>query len=471
MNNVLPFPSAPEPPRRPQPPDAAVREEALDIRRSFIVQAPAGSGKTALLIQRFLKLLADESVTQPEQVLAITFTKAATAEMRDRVLGYLARARAELVDTADVPLELAASEETPSEDFDRLTLSLTREALARDAELGWHLLAHPHRLNIRTIDSVCSEIANSLPVLSGSGGRLAPTEDATPLYREAARRTLLHLGGADAAFNTALRNLLLHRDGNLDDCETLLAEMLALREQWGELVPLRQTELDDSWLDANLLPRLERTLEHAISAALARLDALFPSDVLHELASLAGHLGHLPGTNGDASPIACCAGLHDPPEAIAAHLKHWTALIYLLATQNNEWRKDRGIHRGTLRFEYDRAHVHHARLTAILDQLRGRDDLLEAIDEVRSLPAQQYPADQWAVAKSLFRVLNRALVELQLVFAAKGQCDFTEVGLLARAALADGAGPGDLASALGARLQHLLVDEMQDTSAGQYRLL
>lgn len=458
MADVLPFPALLLP-DEPGLPDAQARRDALDIRRSFIVEAPAGSGKTGLLIQRFLKLLTDPAVTSPEQVLAITFTKKATAEMRDRVLAHL--------EAAQTGLPAGDSE------FDRETRNLAADVLARDRQHGWSLLTQPARLRIRTIDSLCAEIARMLPVLSGSGGRLAPTEQATPLYREAARRTLLLLGGDDAAVHAAIRELLLHRDANLANCEDLIAEMLGLREQWGELiwgmVPLEQRHtLDDAYLDTNVLPRLEAAMEEAICAALTDVHQAFPPDILEELVQVAAEVADVPDPAALEPRIATCAGRERSPQPCSADLEYWKALVHvLIAPTQKSWRKslDSRV------FGVKPSTSAKAALLGIISRLEDRDDLLGLLRDIADLPPACYPADQWRVAKALFRVLNRAMVELQLVFAERNQCDFAELSLLARHALSQSSGAEDLAEAAGSRLQHLLVDEMQDTSSSQYELL
>ena len=291
------------------------------------MEAPAGSGKTGLLIQRYLKLLGQESVTEPEQVLAITFTNKATQEIRERILEEL-KAAAE-----GAPLKREGV-------FERATRDLAEGVLRRDEALGWGLLDKPRRLRVQTIDSVCMEIARSLPVLSGSGGGLAPVEDAAPLYREAARRTLMQLGGNDAVLHGSLKKLLLHRDGNLADCERLIAEMLERREQWGEFVPLRGEELTEEHLDGVMLSKLERALETAICAGLARLENTMPPAILRDLAMIARSISEDLAPEQAHLPIAVCANRINLPSACADDLDHWRALIHLMvAPSTRTWRK------------------------------------------------------------------------------------------------------------------------------------
>lgn len=436
------------------PPDNEARRQALDVRLSAIVEAPAGSGKTGLLLQRYLKLLAEGGISQPEEVLAITFTRKATTELRERVLEQL-HAAAE-----GQPLAADASS------FEQQTRSLAEAALGADARQGWRLLDQPQRLRIRTIDALCAEIARTLPLLSGSGTS-QPVESAEPLHREAARRTLLELGSGDAALNAAIESVLLHRDGNLADCETLLARMLEQRQQWGELVPLDSISLSDEHLDRNVRPRLERSLEAIVCAGLNRVLDTIPQAELIELTEVASRLGaELSYVPDEPSPIAICSGRLHPPQARADDVPHWGALLYLLFTKDGDWRKS--FRPNVLRFNisYEDGTV----LKDIVERLQS-DDIAEALKSVRRLPPARLPEEQWHVAKALFRLLRHALAHLKVVFAETGHCDFSELALAACEALSAEGGAADLSRSPGARLTHLLVDEMQDTSSSQYMLL
>src|SRR5258708_25056461 len=135
-------------------PDQAQRDRALDPSRSFIVQAPAGSGKTELLIQRFLALLG--RVDRPEEIAAITFTIKAAAEMRLRAFDALRAAR-------DQP--------RPEAPHEASTWDLARAALVRNDALGWELEESADRLRVQTIDALCMSLTRQMPVLSQFGGQ------------------------------------------------------------------------------------------------------------------------------------------------------------------------------------------------------------------------------------------------------------------------------------------------------------
>src|SRR5690606_3973043 len=186
-----------------QPSDHAARARALDPAASFLVQAPAGSGKTELLTDRILALLA--IVNRPEEIVAITFTRKAASEMHSRVLGKLR--------TGLGP--------EPDEAHRKNSWRLARQAMRRDAEQGWHLLDYPARLSIRTIDSFCSWLVRGMPWLSALGGLPAVTDNAAAHYEAAARATL-----ALADDMSEVASFLAHMDVDTRAAQSLIASML-----------------------------------------------------------------------------------------------------------------------------------------------------------------------------------------------------------------------------------------------------
>jgi ATP-dependent helicase/nuclease subunit A len=185
--------------------DEQERNRALDPARSFIVQAPAGSGKTELLVRRYIKLL--ETVEKPEEILAITFTRKAAASMRKRILEAMGKP------------ELAS------------------------------------RLRIQTIDALSASLTRQMPVLSRFGAQPELVDDARPHYREAAVRALSDL-------SPAVERLLAHLDNNVGAATNLLASMLAKRDQWLRTTGSVPTRED---LEANFALERERFITAARS--------------------------------------------------------------------------------------------------------------------------------------------------------------------------------------------------------------
>jgi ATP-dependent exoDNAse (exonuclease V) beta subunit len=330
--------------------DQSERDRALDVTRSFVVQAPAGSGKTTLLVERFLKLL--EATPKPEAILAITFTKKAAAEMRKRVLEKL--------------------HEGPPQ--------------ARVAD------AIAHRLRIETIDAFCLSLARQLPVPAQFGVPPGIAEDARPLYREAAEKVLGLL--ETKKYQRDVARLLSHLDNNVATATRLLADMLARRDQW-----------------------LSKTGQ---APSRAELEAAFVFE-RHRLLQKAREL------DGRAS------------EEFARDV---------LTTRNT--------------FNKRKPHA---------KALEGNEALRLALIPLKALPPERYTGAQWAALEAMLALLPVAAAELKLVFAARGEADFTEIAQGAVRALGSVDDPSELLLKLDRQLQHILVDEFQDTSISQWELL
>jgi ATP-dependent helicase/nuclease subunit A len=374
--------------------DSAARLRALDVSQSFIVQAPAGSGKTELLIQRYLKLL--ETVDTPDAVVAITFTRKAAGEMRSRVMSALRNAR---------------SGSEPKAEHERLTFQIACNVLEHERRLDWNLLQNPARLRIETIDALCAAITRRMPWLSRFGAMPEIVEKVQGLYREAARNTLSHV---EHAGNEALADLLLHLDNDFQRAAQLISQMLERRDQW--------------------LRHFGASLREDLEAALQRL-------ILKELEQLRVSLAH-------------AAEVEILPQARSEDLENWRELAELLLTQKGELRKKVDTRCGRL----------HA-------SLRGQDALIKGLARVRALPSPAFSEPQWRTVEAAVSVLTLAVAELQLVFREHGCVDFAELSIRASAALGQVDAPEDLALSLGHRIQHILLDEFQDTSHTQFELI
>ncbi|MGD0942018.1 MAG: UvrD-helicase domain-containing protein [Terracidiphilus sp.] len=436
------------------PSDQLDRVRALDSGRSILVQAPAGSGKTDLLTRRFLRLLSE--VDEPGQVVAITFTNAAAAEMRHRILGELEKA-------ADTPVS------GPISDADQFSMmSLAQRALAHSEALGWKLLDLPAQLRVRTIDSFCRELALQQPLLSGFGGGLEIAEQPDELYRHAARETLRKVDQTGSALGSAIENLLLWRDNGWQEMEDLLVEMLRGRDRWMHSFVL---EREPDWEE--LRKRLERPFVKAVCNALTELSELLDKvpgarQEALELARFAcdqcGGQRHQELAELVEFPSVLFVNGADFEDARQAHV----SLGGLLLTDGDTFRRQVDKRLG---FPADRKHEK-GRILNLITALAAVPGLESALADIRALPQARYTEEEWEIVRSCFALLRHAAGELKIAFAEAGRVDYTEVAQIAQKVLKGEDGlPSDAALAVSDGIRHLLVDEFQDTSRRQHELL
>ena len=426
--------------------DATARHRAVDSAGSLLVQAPAGSGKTTLLTQRYLRLLAH--VDAPERILALTFTRLAAQEMRRRVLDALA----------------AAADPTCPPQMNPRTWELAVAARRQLDALELNLELQPGRLRIETIDAFNAWLANQLPIAAGVGSGLQVLTDVRSCYEEAARRALAHEGEDD--FAAAVERVLALDDQRWSKLVGLIAEMLPSRDRWLPLLAgnLRAaSRLDESQL-ASIRAHFDQDLRLLITRTLLRAQEIVGAEKLQA----AGYLlqGAAQRLGPDAPHLTACRENATPLRAEADDAARWRGLALTVLTADGK--KIRG--RVTTREGFPAGCADKPAMTDLLQELGRLDRGREILDELRLLPQPAYSDEQWLRVRDVAQVLVLSAAELDGVFREQGGVDFPAVSIAALRALGSDT-PTDLALRLDYGLQHLLVDEFQDTSAAQLELV
>lgn len=413
--------------------DSQVRKEALDPTQSFIVEAPAGSGKTELLTLRYLTLLSTVRA-DPEEVVAVTFTRKAAAEMKQRVI-------TRLKDPSQVSPE------------NRLIIE---QVIARDKTLGWHLLENQNRLRIITLDALCMMLSHRVPILSSLGGKPDVHPHAELMYQEAVEQFIQQTNLSDTWY-PAFRKLLIYFQ-NLQKLKNWLIALLSKRDQWMGFIYEHKSQPDFRLYLSELIQALNQEAMQKISGSIA--------DYYRDILDIFEYT-----TNNS--------------EAILDSSTHafWEKFSDLCLTGTGDWRKALNKNQGFLspsdvkikgeagKLEKARRQIFKQKMLDLISCFSEIPDFQSQIQYFRSLPSLDLSEAEYEIVESLHTLLPIVVGFLQMVFKETGKVDFIEISLRALEALHDEAGPTETAQMLDYQISHLLVDEFQDTSAIQFKLL
>ena len=410
--------------------DQKQRDKALDLSSSFIVQAPAGSGKTELITQRYLKLLG--TADEPENILVMTFTNRAVDELKHRIISSLNRAK----------------KKPPLEEYQRKTYDLASEVLKQSKRRGWDLINHSSRLKIITIDSLSNLIVSRFPSLDQMipPRTMVDSFEYEKIYRQAAEDTLLLI--EDDEYQKIISSVLLYLDNDIERFYRLIEQMLAKREQWLPKI-FSESALDVSHLEAFSNQLITEHLEvlrfHAEKILGPNFFNLLKENVREEVSKI----NSFPGTE-------------------ASDVDEWKIISELLITKNNgSWRKRVDVKIGFTPELKDEK----AKFKEIIEGLEPNLKFKELLINLEHLPSNNFSDSIKQSISDIIQVLKLSVAKLKIIFEQECLQDFSEVNIQAINALDSREQVSDIALLLDYQIKHILIDEFQDTSYSQLNLI
>ncbi|PNV87668.1 MAG: hypothetical protein C0610_00370, partial [Desulfobacteraceae bacterium] len=403
-------------------PDEQTRNRALDIRRSFHLEAPAGSGKTWLLTGRFLRLLAE--VDHPHEIVALTFTNKAAGEMRQRIRDFLTKTE---------------KGEVPQYPYEQILLEAAAGARKRQPA---HRLQAPDGLRIMTFHGFCLHLVQRAPLEASipPGSKVMPDEEQQQLRTQVAARTirdLLYRPSGDP-LRQAVENRLLRLNNNWLAFRDELADLLEKRDLLDDLLTLMGRHPDKEQLEEILTGRLELLLKLRLDKCLTAFES---TSLGSNWSKFIGHLHEHGAEAADRLPEIL-------PPAEGSRLENWQEIATTLTTLQGKPRKRLGPAAGFYKG------FNHTIWAETIQELSPES--LENLQNIKTLPLLADGIANLDTLYDLVLVVGEALNRYRSICRQRRLLDYVE---LEQAALRlfDQESPTDLQLFLDRKINHLLV--------------
>lgn len=421
------------------PKDNDARRRVLNVTKSYHVEAPAGSGKTSLLVRRYIRLLS--VVGHPHEILALTFTNKAAGEMKERICAVFDKA-GKGTGSCGNPLEDSLVEDA-------------RQALQRHKECKDVLLS-PEGFQIMTFHGFCYRLISKAPIEAGipPGSTIMSEEDQELLLKKSIRKSIREiwkLHNTDPV-RSALENRLVRLNNRMPALIQELKRLIKERDLFKDLLSVVRSHSDLPELAGTLSKRMGVLVESFLREA-AELFQTVPLN--EEWEAFKSDLRSHGASNFERLPDHL-------PSATLTNLGQWKAVADVLTTTQGKARQKMGAASGFY--------------SGFSGSLWGKmvreipDEVASALHNIKDLPEPGVvPTDVAALADLVILFAHSAGNYAEMCRRNK-IIDFVELEEGALRILNEDH-PTDLHLFLDHRINHVLVDEFQDTSRNQWLLL